>query len=70
VTGPVRPVTRPSRWAQYGPVVRAVWIVAIILVVVGLGAWGTTCTGERPRPTGETIPPTVTTTAPPAAPEG
>ncbi len=35
---------------------RVVWIVAIILIVIGLGAWGTTCTGERPQPTGDTIP--------------
>jgi hypothetical protein len=56
-------VPRPTRGSHYGPTVRAVWIVAIVLIVVGLGAWGTTCTGERPRPTGETIPAGVTTTA-------
>jgi hypothetical protein len=48
--------------------VRAVWIAAIVLVVVGLGAWGTTCTGPRPRPTGETIPPSVSTTLAPGGP--
>jgi hypothetical protein len=48
--------------------VRAVWIAAIVLVVVGLGAWGTTCTGPRPRPTGETIPPSVSTTLAPSGP--
>jgi hypothetical protein len=36
--------------------VRAMWVVAVLLLVIGLGAWGTTCTGPRPRPTGETIP--------------
>jgi hypothetical protein len=36
--------------------VRAMWVVAVMLLVIGLGAWGTTCTGPRPRPTGETIP--------------
>lgn len=48
---------------------RVVWIVAIILLVVGLGAWATTCTGERPRPTGDTIPggDAVTTTVPATA---
>jgi hypothetical protein len=45
------------------PVVRAAWIVSVILVVVALGAWGTTCTGPRPRPTGETLPPGATTLA-------
>lgn len=35
---------------------RVVWIVAIVLLVIGLAAWGTTCTGPRPRPTGDTIP--------------
>jgi hypothetical protein len=46
-------------------VVRAAWIVAVILVVVALAAWGTTCTGPRPRPTGDTVPsgPTAQTTA-------
>jgi hypothetical protein len=42
--------------------VRLVWIVAVVLVVVGLVAWSTTCTGPRPEPTGETIPPNATTT--------
>lgn len=36
--------------------VRVAWIVAIVLLVVGLAALGTTCTGPRPRPTGETLP--------------
>jgi hypothetical protein len=49
--------------------VRLVWIVAVVLVVVGLVAWSTTCTGPRPQPTGETIPQTATTTAP-VAPAG
>ncbi len=59
-------VPRPSRRGRYGPLVRLVWIVAIVLFVVGLAAWSTTCTGPRPRPTGETIPPdtSVTTVAP------
>ena len=35
---------------------RAVWVVTVILVAVGLVAWGTTCTGQRPIPTGDTIP--------------
>jgi hypothetical protein len=48
--------------------VRALWILAIVLVVVGLGAWGTTCTGPRPRPTGETIPSDVATTLAPGGP--
>lgn len=48
--------------------VRALWILAIVLVVVGLGAWGTTCTGPRARPTGETIPPDVATTLAPGGP--
>lgn len=38
------------------PFVRVVWVVTIILFVVALGAWGTTCTGPRPQPTGDTIP--------------
>jgi hypothetical protein len=42
--------------------VRLVWIVAVVLVVVGLVAWSTTCTGPRPEPTGETIPPFAPTT--------
>jgi hypothetical protein len=36
--------------------VRVVWIVAVILLVIGLGAWSTTCTGPRPHPTGDTVP--------------
>ena len=56
----VQPLSRPGR---YGPLVRVVWIVAVVLVVVGLVAWSTTCTGPRPQPTGETIPPSATTTA-------
>ena len=41
----------------------------LVVVVIGLGALGTTCTGPRPRPTGETIPAgsaevTTTTAAP------
>lgn len=48
--------------------VRVVWAVSVFLLVVGLAAWGTTCTGPRPRPTGETIPPgdVATTTLAPA----
>ncbi len=54
------------RRGRYGPLVRLVWIVALVLLVVGLAAWSTTCTGPRPQPTGETIPPgtAVTTVAP------
>jgi hypothetical protein len=55
-------VTRRSRRGRYGPLVRLVWIVAVVLVVVGLVAWSTTCTGPRPEPTGETIPPSAPTT--------
>jgi hypothetical protein len=58
-----------SRRGRYGPLVRLVWIVAVVLVVVGLVAWSTTCTGPRPQPTGETVPPNATTIAP-AAPGG
>jgi hypothetical protein len=36
--------------------VRLLWYVAVFVVVIGLGALGTTCAGSRPRPTGETIP--------------
>jgi hypothetical protein len=50
--------------------VRVVWIVAVVLLVLGLGAWATTCTGPRPQPTGETIPADeVATTLAPAGPE-
>jgi hypothetical protein len=59
-------VPRGSRRGRYGPLVRALWIVAVVLIVVGLVAWSTTCTGPRPRPTGETLPPASATTAPPA----
>jgi hypothetical protein len=50
--------------------VRVVWSVVIILIVVGLAAWATTCAGERPRPTGDTVPAggVATTTVAPAAP--
>ena len=38
-----------------------------VALMVGLVAWSTTCTGPRPRPTGETLPSADTsTTAPPA----
>lgn len=40
--------------------VRVAWIVAVVLLVVGLAALTTTCTGPRPRPTGETLPADVT----------
>jgi hypothetical protein len=65
---PVGPTPVTSS-ALPSPAVRVVWIVAIILLVVGLGAWATTCTGERPRPTGDTIPggDAVTTTVPATA---
>jgi hypothetical protein len=43
----------PSRTVR----ARALWIVVTIVVIVGLAAWATTCTGPRPRPTGQTIPP-------------
>jgi hypothetical protein len=36
---------------------RALWIIVSVAVLVGLVAWSTTCTGPRPRPTGETLPP-------------
>jgi hypothetical protein len=48
--------------------VRFLWYAAIVLVVLGLAALSTTCTGPRPRPTGQTIPPgpgAVTTTLAP-----
>jgi hypothetical protein len=58
---------QPTRCAIRSRIVRALWIAAIILIIIGLGAWSTTCTGPRPRPTGETIPPgdVATTTVPP-----
>lgn len=65
-------VTRPVR----SPVVRFVWIVAVVLLAVALVAWSTTCTGPRPRPTGDTIPTgeapatTASTLAPSGALEG
>jgi len=58
-------VHRRSRRGRYGPLVRVVWIVAVILLVVGLVAWSTTCTGPRPQPTGETVPPFTTNTVAP-----
>ena len=36
---------------------RALWILVSVAVLVGLVAWATTCTGPRPHPTGETLPP-------------
>ena len=61
----------PSRRAgRYGPVVRLVWIVVAVLIVVGLAAWGTTCTGERPQPTGDTIPTGPASSATTVAPSG
>ncbi|HEX6423691.1 MAG TPA: hypothetical protein VFZ79_09440 [Acidimicrobiales bacterium] len=49
---------------------RVVWIVAVVLLVFSLGAWATTCTGPRPQPTGETIPPDeVLTTLAPGGPD-
>lgn len=60
----------PAPCALRSPLVRAVWIVVIALIVVGLGTWSTTCTGPRPRPTGETIAPgevATTTVAPSTA---
>ncbi|HEX5366769.1 MAG TPA: hypothetical protein VFW63_08935 [Acidimicrobiales bacterium] len=45
---------------------RVVWMVAVVLLVLGLVAWSTTCTGPRPQPTGDTIPPGASTaTTPP-----
>jgi hypothetical protein len=41
---------------------RGLWIVISVAVLVGIVAWSTTCTGPRPRPTGETLPSTDTTT--------
>ena len=46
---------------------RALWILLSVAVLAGLVAWSTTCTGPRPVPTGETLPPeggTATTVAP------
>jgi uncharacterized RDD family membrane protein YckC len=73
--GGAPPTARPSRalaGAVPSPVVRVVWIAAIVLLVVALAAWGTTCTGPRPQPTGETVPPgqTTATTATTLAPAG
>ncbi|HET8617764.1 MAG TPA: hypothetical protein VFM27_02335 [Acidimicrobiales bacterium] len=45
---------------------RALWIIVSVAVLVGLVAWSTTCTGPRPHPSGETLPPdggTTTTVA-------
>ena len=39
---------------------RALWIIVSVVLVVALGAWATTCTGPRPHPTDETVPPAVT----------
>jgi hypothetical protein len=50
--------------ALRSPSVRLVWSVVVLLLVIGLGAWGTTCTGERPQPTGDTVPTAETTLAP------
>jgi hypothetical protein len=36
---------------------RGLWIVISVAVLVGIVAWSTTCTGPRPHPTGETLPP-------------
>lgn len=59
-----------SRGALRSAVVRVVWIVVVVLLVIGLGAWSTTCTGPRPQPTGETLPPDeVLTTLAPGNPE-
>ena len=41
---------------------RALWILLSVAVLVGLVAWSTTCTGPRPIPTGETLPPEGATT--------
>jgi hypothetical protein len=50
--------------AVASPAVRVVWIILAVLVVIGLGAWSTTFQGQRPIPTGETLPPSPGTTAP------
>jgi hypothetical protein len=50
--------------AVASPAVRVVWIILAVLVVIGLGAWSTTFQGQRPIPTGETLPPSSGTTAP------
>jgi hypothetical protein len=66
----VSTVPTRARGALRSAVVRVVWIVAVVLLVLGLGAWATTCTGPRPQPTGETIPADeVATTLAPAGPE-
>jgi len=36
---------------------RALWIVVSLLLIVGGTAWMTTCTGPRPHPTNQTVPP-------------
>lgn len=56
---------RRARPGRYGPSVRVVWIIVVVLLVVGLAAWSTTCTGPRPRPTGDTLPPGTTSTVAP-----
>jgi hypothetical protein len=50
--------------------VRIAWIVGIVLLVVALAAWSTTCTGPRPRPTGQTLPAGATSTTVGVAPGG
>jgi hypothetical protein len=50
--------------------VRIVWFVGVVLFVVALVAWSTTCTGPRPAPTGDTIPPDAGTTVIAPGPEG
>jgi hypothetical protein len=50
--------------------VRIVWFLVVVLVVVGLVAWCTTCTGPRPQPTGDTIPSGASTTVIAPAGEG
>jgi hypothetical protein len=50
-------VGRAPLGAVASPAVRVVWIILAVLVVIGLGAWSTTFKGQRPIPTGETLPP-------------
>ena len=57
-------VGRAPLGAVASPAVRVVWIILAVLVVIGLGAWSTTFQGQRPIPTGETLPPSPGTTAP------
>jgi hypothetical protein len=57
-------VGRAPLGAVASPEVRVVWIILAVLVVIGLGAWSTTFKGQRPIPTGETLPPTTGTTVP------